>query len=448
VDENTGWAVGQDYSNGKMILLHTKDAGENWIQQTVPDINAYLSTIKMKNENDGYALGTQYSKAVGLYTNDGGLNWMEQSFPEEVTFIEDFTIIDEMNAWALGLGDSTTHILALQNDSTWINAYSLTGEEIFSAIDMIDSEFGWVAGTDWKEEFGVPFLLNTNDGGKNWEKVMLPVETGLFADVSFINRDTGWVAGSTNSDFLILETKDGGENWTISDSLGIDRSKHQHTINNRFGKFNKVNQLEFLINTGLVCGIISNRFYDEEGLESSKLKLLVLNAYLKKYDLGSFKRNIAIVAYIHAYNIIKNTLRNNLNIAETNDQNLEAGELICYSFGHEELPDFKYKPVIFKKKIMHSFLNKISITLEDQVINVGDSVLLTVVGIDQYGEEMDIDLPVWLASGGGRIESLNGNTYYIAEEAGDYFISCHESFLGLADSIKVTIHPNTGNILR
>ncbi|NNK73074.1 MAG: hypothetical protein HKO94_07765 [Flavobacteriaceae bacterium] len=440
VDEHKGWAVGQDYDNGQMVILNTMDAGEVWTQQTVPDINAFLSRIVMIDTNKGYAVGTQYSSAVGVYTLDGGQNWMVQNLPDDVKYVDGLTVYEE-KVWAVGGGDSSAVILELTDDSTWSTSLSIPLSGFFNSIQFIDPHHGWAAGADWTTTFGEPLLARTDDGGDNWEVIDLPVDSGFLTDVSFINPDRGWAVGSASEDFLFMESEDGGLNWTVLDSLGVSRFGPPGMTASRMGSFNKVVQLQLKRDLFIVYGVMSNQVFSPLGLRSTTFKLLILGGFMKKYNIGLFETSYVLKIFMHSYGLRPLNVNKDSGIKRANYHNLNPGDLVCYAYGSVGVPQDLDKPVIFRKQLNHSFLNTLQIQPENLDMTIGDSVILHVIGRDQHDEIMDVEAPIWNATGGGVITIQDSLVVFKAETEGDYIINCREYYTGILDSILVHIDP-------
>ena len=105
----------------------------------------------------------------------------------------------------------TNHIWGNHGESIYFSPdWGKTWEEQFqhsdysySDIFFVDSLTGWSVG--WSE------VLKTDDGGENWVLQDLPNPMGMDVNaVFFMNRDTGWIAGSYK---MIFATYDGGDNW-------------------------------------------------------------------------------------------------------------------------------------------------------------------------------------------------------------------------------------------
>ncbi|NJL48976.1 MAG: photosynthesis system II assembly factor Ycf48 [Leptolyngbyaceae cyanobacterium SM2_5_2] len=85
-----------------------------------------------------------------------------------------------------------------------------------------------------------------------WRVVQVPTEATL-SDLAFTeNADHGWIAGSRNT---LLETRDGGETWTIRE-LALDDQPYTFT------------SIDFAGNEGWVTGIPSILLHTEDGGQS------------------------------------------------------------------------------------------------------------------------------------------------------------------------------------
>jgi len=146
IDSLTGWVVGNDAT-----ILHTKDGGINWIDQTPNITGVNLNGVYFTNTTKGWAIG---NSGIVINTTDGGSNW------------------------------------ELQNSGLTTNLNDLT---------FVTPDKGWIVGTDGK-------IIYTSDGGNNWIN-QFSNESNNFRSVCFIDSLTGWIAGEMNK---VLKTTYGG----------------------------------------------------------------------------------------------------------------------------------------------------------------------------------------------------------------------------------------------
>lgn len=90
---------------------------------------------------------------------------------------------------------------------------------ILFKVDFVDSDYGWVIGSDYQIN---QYIFHTTDGGKTWVQQSAPPPPGNFPlpfnDIYFIDRQNGWGVGSFGD---IYKTTDGGDNWTLAETLGF-----------------------------------------------------------------------------------------------------------------------------------------------------------------------------------------------------------------------------------
>ncbi|MCU0372949.1 MAG: hypothetical protein MUE56_06870, partial [Ignavibacteria bacterium] len=87
------------------------------------------------------------------------------------------------------------------------------------------------------------FSLLTFNSFAQWIQQSVPVSSGIFFDMKFVNANTGFIAHSTN---VLLKTTDAGYNWVVNkngrmSSLSIIDSLNYYGIgyNNQYGKLYK-----------------------------------------------------------------------------------------------------------------------------------------------------------------------------------------------------------------
>ncbi len=193
VDESNGWVILWNYNTPNMhdttSLVHTMDGGTTW--ESYESQNCLLEKVSFANSKIGWALavkgypyrndGTSEIYQI-LYTEDGGINWTIQA-----------------------------NHAAICGESLDILAYGTK-----SACAVIGG-----------------ILYRTEDGGKNWFIVDIPVTNFYAEHISFTNDSNGWVSGvvkssttyeKTSTDITskpdeiyyhiyVIHTTDGGKSW-------------------------------------------------------------------------------------------------------------------------------------------------------------------------------------------------------------------------------------------
>jgi hypothetical protein len=85
-------------------------------------------------------------------------------------------------------------------------------------IQFIDEQLGFVS----LENMTKAFILNTTDGGKNWTKIPVSDNANL-EGIGFLDATKGWVGGWGDEDFMTGTssiTINGGQTWQNANSIG------------------------------------------------------------------------------------------------------------------------------------------------------------------------------------------------------------------------------------
>ncbi len=167
------------------VMIKSIDSGVNW---TATDMSAYataLVEVKFVDENIGYAAGRSATGGIIIKTTDGGANWSE---------IYNSGTAGEY-VWKLQILDGTSNNV------------------IFGAIQQAAANPGR--------------LIKTNNAGTTWVEKNVPGAD--IQAVGFISETHGWMGGS---EVGIMETTDGGDNWT---SIGVGGNLNRvFVINNTY----------------------------------------------------------------------------------------------------------------------------------------------------------------------------------------------------------------------
>ena len=109
-------------------------------------------------------------------------------------------------------------IFSDSNGETWSRAKS-PAAPLLTSVFFIDAKIGWAVGHDLA-------VLQTTDGGDNWTKQhSKPDENKPFLDVYFNDANNGFAVGAYGA---FYETVDGGKAWTLR-KLG-ESDKHLNSI--------------------------------------------------------------------------------------------------------------------------------------------------------------------------------------------------------------------------
>ena len=213
LDAEHGWAVG---ANG---TIATTTNGRDWELQTSKVGNG-LKGIYFVNTDIGYAVGE--SDTI-LSTKNGGDSWkvlqggqLGAVGDDDANMYSAIQFLNEETGWVAGVRVSPTtksQFALIQKTvdggQNWTT--QATGkEDILEDIFFLDASMGWAVG-----ENGV--ILHTNDGGETWKEQVSGTQETL-RSVRFADEKNGWAVGGDFGVGAILHTSDGGKTWELEDS--------------------------------------------------------------------------------------------------------------------------------------------------------------------------------------------------------------------------------------
>jgi photosystem II stability/assembly factor-like uncharacterized protein len=236
LDEIYGWAVTETQ------IVRTNDGGVTWYNVTpaglvemgysvfMDFLDVQHAWIQVPDPNNFPFGGTMYR------TSDGGLTWTSSMTPFSGG---DISFVDANNGWMmadLGVGAGSMAISVFQtNDggATWTRTYTndpnidgagdtLPRSGIKQFIAPISMNTAWIGGVVYAP--GSVYLFRTDDGGKTWFHINLPLseeakssDLGIF-EVKFVSLSQGFVSlhvmSTDGYKTLIYATEDGGNTWT------------------------------------------------------------------------------------------------------------------------------------------------------------------------------------------------------------------------------------------
>ena len=231
VDANSGWAVG---TNG--TILHTNNGGGTWTKQTVATTDEFRGVVFI-DANDGWATATRvvhydtFGNADNWqgrlwHTSNGGITWTQQTLPTNASILNRIKFIDAQNGWAVGvkyIGDNLgrpEHVAVVYHTSnggqTWTEQYSTEDNIIFTGVDFIDANHGWVVGFFGNSGIKGSTIFRTSNGGVTWEPLGVGSFQENFWDVQFLDQNRGYAVGTLYNAAWgppVYRTLDGGNTW-------------------------------------------------------------------------------------------------------------------------------------------------------------------------------------------------------------------------------------------
>ncbi len=189
-----------------MFWVLDSNAQSAWTRLSgIPQENSLNEIVKVPGTNKLVAVG---EGATVLISEDGGENWELVLNPAGLANYHRLTNVCFVNE-STGFFANSEGSIFKSNDGGyhWELKHDVSrswwGE--ISEIEFLDEQKGFAVGNDG-------LILKTTDAGENWIKEEM--EIGFDLDhIEFINSSKGYIYGC--SGYQMLETNDGGENWEL-----------------------------------------------------------------------------------------------------------------------------------------------------------------------------------------------------------------------------------------
>lgn len=208
------WAVGAEGA-----ILHSMDGGENW-ELLESGTTVLLYTVEFINADTGWVAGEDDNQhSTILRTLDGGETWEAQELQGSGDYVPIWDVDfvpgeagEPMRGYCTG---GLSHTWSTDDYGiTWNDLRGNCGEGNFLSCCIADYNTGWFVGTPSATTNYT--ILFTEDGGENWTEQTNPAEQPL-RGVCFADPLRGIAAGLVGT---ILYTDDGGANWELRPNSG------------------------------------------------------------------------------------------------------------------------------------------------------------------------------------------------------------------------------------
>ncbi|HSG44513.1 MAG TPA: hypothetical protein VLA72_15295 [Anaerolineales bacterium] len=237
LNSTDGWGVSETQ------IVRTNDGGVTWYNVTPIDITEAGYAIDLfVLDNDHVWMqvpdfGNYPNSGFQYRTTDGGLTWSMANVPFSRG---DIKFLDVNNGWALadlGIGAGSNAVAVYQttnsgvdwslsfiNDPNNANAGdSLPLGGLKFGITPLDMNSAWVHGVVYAP--GTAYLYRSNDAGRFWELVSIPLPPGTanadlpIEQIEFATASDAFLTMRISSDspsLAIYVSKDGGETWSLT----------------------------------------------------------------------------------------------------------------------------------------------------------------------------------------------------------------------------------------
>ncbi|MFW6245298.1 MAG: WD40/YVTN/BNR-like repeat-containing protein [Fibrobacterota bacterium] len=226
INSRYGWAVGRPVQTGKSdslngSLLHSRDGGKTWERIVVPVVEPFTS-VCFTNTTHGWIVT---SKGSVLNTIDGGREWIIASVLEGELRCVFFT--DSLNGWVCGRASAHSEsvdaahvgIIFCSTDGgyNWGKNTLPRNAGPINSLFFLDRQTGWAAGSVIRDSEKLGAVFHTEDGGSNWN-IQFTTKPGiLLLSIEFISEQKGWVRGYSSPGFTedsqFFKTENGGSSW-------------------------------------------------------------------------------------------------------------------------------------------------------------------------------------------------------------------------------------------
>jgi photosystem II stability/assembly factor-like uncharacterized protein len=238
LDINTGYAVG---FNG--TVLKTTNGGLNWISQPL-GTSEDIYDIHFIGQT-GYIVGGTQTIPIIFKTTNGGMSWQSQTVT--LTYhLHSVFLTDSENAHAVS---DAGKIIRTTNGGTNWTVQTNNPDYNLNKVFFVNANTGFIVGT-YRLHIGSGILLRTDNGGNSWSVLnnnewrsiyFINSETGYgtvggtvrkstnggtnwinqttgsysLTSIWFANPATGYTAGSSSNNSVILKTTNSGVNWNL-----------------------------------------------------------------------------------------------------------------------------------------------------------------------------------------------------------------------------------------
>ncbi|MGV8017985.1 MAG: YCF48-related protein [Ignavibacteria bacterium] len=184
-----------------------------WFSQPLP-VSGQVQDLKFIDANTGFI---SMNPAITLRTTNGGYNW---NYILTNQYVGNFEIIDSNTIYANGMNASAYGILfrTYNRGATW-DSLPVANSWTVNGISFVNRDTGWVGGTSG----GLPYLWRTTNAGLNW--TVQSDNTG-FGKVFFLKEKVnGEYVGWSMNYSSMWKTTNSGVSWVQLLDIGSNVTK-------------------------------------------------------------------------------------------------------------------------------------------------------------------------------------------------------------------------------
>ena len=226
INDDLGYAMANDLSVNKQIIIKTKDGGNSW--DTIPNVSydefSEFMDICFIKDSVGFSVFRDFSNSsapMRMYkTFDDGLNW-EDITPDSTNIGMGHSVVqfldENVGFWGVA------HMLykTVDGGNSW-DTTVLNNVSVMS-LDFINADTG-VIGTWDNSFFYSGSMYSTFDGGNSFDIYNLNLYSSVIHEVNFMDNNTIYATCTDNLFWggrkpFICKSTDGGNSW---DSIAID----------------------------------------------------------------------------------------------------------------------------------------------------------------------------------------------------------------------------------
>ena len=221
-DSNTGYALGEGTGSGLDIIYKTNDGAISWTSLNFPAVNyTEIQNMHFVDTQTGF-LSVREMISSNLYmkvykTTDGAQNWSN---------ISPVTASVGSGSSAVHFIDTDTGFFAIEdlmyktNNSgqSWSVDTLGTMYHDITTLDFLNGQYGVAGGWDGSFAYrGV--LFYTNDGGSNWNEILIPQTYSSIQDVQRVSPTNIYALGDAgySTPPYLFRSIDSGATWDTLD---------------------------------------------------------------------------------------------------------------------------------------------------------------------------------------------------------------------------------------